>query len=416
MATSASAFRNVPPLKTHRSPVSSAQVESVLSRSVAIFGALFGLQTVPALLDQLDEAHWLWNAAIITIIYGTLAFGLIAAAIQRWVRLSLTLVAGAYLIALQTWPLAVTHPGVSENYWLYYLLTVATACAAIGLNTVIATTYLFAVPIIYGLVRLTPSGGSASWQLALLDSVYSIILGGTIIVIVTMLRHAAAAVDAAQATALERYSHAVRQHATEVERVQVDSIVHDSVLTTLLSAARAYSPEARALSATMAANAIGHLREAALVVPDDGSTVRLTAVARRIADAANTIGAQFELRTRNIGSRSMPVLAADAVYSASVQAMVNSLQHAGRDREVARWVTIRGVAPAGIEIEVGDTGKGFSMVDVPRERLGLRVSIIERIANAGGSADVDSAVDEGTVVTIRWPIAPATDVIEGDLA
>jgi hypothetical protein len=76
MATSASAFRNVPPLKTQRNPVSSAQVESVLSRSVAIFGALFGLQTVPALIDQLDEAHWLWNAAIITIIYGTLAFGL----------------------------------------------------------------------------------------------------------------------------------------------------------------------------------------------------------------------------------------------------------------------------------------------------------------------------------------------------
>jgi signal transduction histidine kinase len=79
------------------------------------------------------------------------------------------------------------------------------------------------------------------------------------------------------------------------------------------------------------------------------------------------------------------------------------------------------VAPAGIEVEVGDTGKGFSMIDVPRERLGLRVSIIERIANAGGSADIDSAVDEGTVVTIRWPLEPVpieqgSDPIERDLA
>ena len=90
--------------------------------------------------------------------------------------------------------------------------------------------------------------------------------------------------DAAQATALDRYSHAVRQHALEVERVQVDSIVHDSVLTTLLSAARAYTPEAKELAARMAGAAIGHLRDAALVSPDDSSTVssaRARAAARR---------------------------------------------------------------------------------------------------------------------------------------
>jgi len=40
---------------------------------------------------------------------------------------------------------------------------------------------------------------------------------------------------------------------------------------------------------------------------------------------------------------------------------------------------------------------------VPRERLGLRVSIVDRITNAGGAAGIDSALGEGTVVTIRWP-------------
>jgi signal transduction histidine kinase len=110
----------------------------------------------------------------------------------------------------------------------------------------------------------------------------------------------------------------------------------------------------------------------------------------------------------------MPVLAAEAVYSAAVQAMVNSLQHAGRERSVSRWLTIRGVVPSGIEIEVGDTGVGFAPSEVPRERLGLRISILERIANAGGNADIDSALNEGTVVTIRWPNGPDTNV--GDVA
>jgi signal transduction histidine kinase len=409
MVTDATPFRSVP-VKPHRSPVSSAQVETVLSRCVAIFSALFGLQAIPAVIQQFDETMPLWGMAVVTAFYASLAVGLITSLLQRWVRPAQSLIAIVYLVALQTWPLAVVHPAPASagSYWLYLVLTVATASAAIGLNTVIATTYLFVVPIIYGLIRLTPSGGGARWSQVVLDSSYAIILGGTIMVIVTMLRYAATSVDTAQATALDRYSHAVRQHATEVERVQVDSIVHDSVLTTLLSAARAYTPEAKQLSADMAASAIGHLREAALVVPDDGSTVRLTVLARRVTDAANTLGRRFELRTRNVGSRSIPVLAAEAVFSAAMQAMVNSQQHAGGHDEVTRWLTIRGVPPTGIEVEVGDTGAGFEIDEVPRERIGVRVSIVERLANAGGTAAIVSRPGEGTVVTIRWPQDPRT--------
>src|SRR5690606_19964917 len=97
------------------------------------------------------------------------------------------------------------------------------------------------------------------------------------------------------------YSHAVRQHATEVERVQVDSIVHDSVLTTLISAARAYSPEAKALAATMAGNAIGHLKDAAGASPEDDTTVRITALVERITDAASTLSSPWDLRVRSLG-------------------------------------------------------------------------------------------------------------------
>ena len=47
---------------------------------------------------------------------------------------------------------------------------------------------------------------------------------------------------------------------------------------------------------------------------------------------------------------------------------------------------------------------------VPTERLGVRVSIIERVANAGGIARVVSSPGQGTVVTLRWP-APRSHVI-----
>ena len=92
-----------------------------------------------------------------------------------------------------------------------------------------------------------------------------------------------------QYMALERYSHAVRQHAIEAERVQVDAIVHDSVLTTLLSAARADTPEAKELAATMAGNAIGHLRDAVAVAPDTDAQVPAVVLFGRISEAAATM-------------------------------------------------------------------------------------------------------------------------------
>jgi hypothetical protein len=85
---------------------------------------------------------------------------------------------------------------------------------------------------VYAVIRLTPAGGGLTPLKVSLDSIYAVILGGAILIITTMLRAAATSVDQAQATALEGYAHAVRAHAMEAERVRVDAIVHDSVLTT----------------------------------------------------------------------------------------------------------------------------------------------------------------------------------------
>jgi signal transduction histidine kinase len=257
------------------------------------------------------------------------------------------------------------------------------------------------VPLIYAIIRLLPAGGEVGLTRAALDSVFALILGGVITIIFTMLRTAAMNVDRAQQMALERYSHAVRQHAIEAERVQVDAIVHDSVLTTLLSAARAYTPEAKELAATMAGNAIGHLREAVAVAPDSEAVVPATVLASRISEAAGTMSQPFEVRSLRLGRANLPIPVAEAMYSAAVQGMVNSLQHAGAG--VSRWVEVKGMGHGAIQVQVGDTGAGFELAMVPTERLGVRVSIQERMSSAGGHADIASRPGEGTVVTLRWP-------------
>ncbi len=49
-----------------------------------------------------------------------------------------------------------------------------------------------------------------------------------------------------------------------------------------------------------------------------------------------------------------------------------------------------------------DAGAGFDPARVHPARLGLRRSIVERMADWGGQALVRSAPGEGTTVTLRW--------------
>jgi len=411
----ASASPTPPHARTVENPLSLVAVETAIARSAAGFGIAFLLQSVPTLLAQAPNLRtwWVWAAA--AGLAAVLLAATAAAIVGRLVRVTSAAVAVWYLLALATWPLAVVEvdAAAQESFWLYYTLTVATVMATIGLPVRGAIAYLILVPALYALLRTLPAGGGIDPLLAVLDSLYSILLGGVVTVISTILRSTARSVDRAQRTALERYSHAVRHHATEAERVQVDAIVHDSVLTTLLSAARAYTPEAKELAATMAANAIGHLRDASRAEPGGASVVSAVTLARRIHASADTMSQPFEVRQSGLSGITVPIAAAEAVHSASVQAMVNSLQHAGR---ATRWITMAGTPDGGIEVEIGDDGAGFAYSEVPTERLGVRVSIVERLAGAGGRATVDSAPGAGTRISLRWPdheaaIASALDDI-----
>ncbi len=401
-----------PPGRRVTNPLSLTRVESAVARSAAGFGVAFLLQSIPAMLAQQHAVNPIYFATSVTLIVGALLFAGVASIIRRYVRVANITFSLIYLVLLLTWPLAVLDPqhAPSGSPWLYYLMTIATAMAAVGFGIRTAVFYLLLIPAIYGFVRVSPAGGNASVLQAVFESVYADILGGVITIIFSILRYAARSVDRAQDMALERYAHAVRQHATEAERVQVDAIVHDSVLTTFLSAARAYSPEARELAATMAGNAIGYLRDAVSMSPDVDALVSGSVVASRVREAASALSQPVQVKAVGVGQSSLPLSAAEAVYSATVQAMVNSLQHAGTG--VDRWVTIRGHEDGGIEVEIGDRGPGFELATIPTERLGVRVSILERLATAGGRADIQSRLGEGTRITLRWPDAGSTGAPE----
>jgi len=393
---------SVPRGRAVRNPLSLERVTTAIARTAAGFGIAFMLQSVPAMLAQLPNMHPVWSLVEVGALVASLVVTVVVSIIGRGLRIGHVTFAAVYLIALVSWPFAVVDPALAphDSYWLYYILTIATAMATIGLGIRSATVYVVVAPLIYGVIRVTPAGGGVTLTQAVLDSVYAIILGGAITIIIAILRNAASSVDRAQATALERYGHAVRQHATEAERVQVDALVHDSVLTTLLSAARAESAEAKELAAHMAGDAIGRLREAVTDAPQGDADVPVAALATRIADAAASLSEPVTVDATAVRRGRLPLAVAEALYSAAVQAMVNSLQHAGP--RTRRWAVVSGDG-AHVTVAVGDDGVGFELGSVPTERLGVRVSILERMASVGGAAGVETAPGRGTVVSLRWP-------------
>lgn len=407
MSASSPARIGIDPARAPRSPISRGQVETALSRSTAVFALVFGVQSLPFVIDQSERMNPAWSIPVISLMFLAMSAAVVASIIKRGVHFINGAVAVIWFFAMATWPLGLPAGGLAfdSRPWPWFVCTVATSAAALAWPLWGASVMLFVAPLTYGIVRVTPAGGGASIDLAVFDVIYAILLGGAVLIIITMLRQAAASVDVAQSTALTRYAHAVRQHATEVERVQVDSIVHDSVLTTLLSAARAYTPEAKALSSSMADNAMGYLRDASAASPDDATMVPVADLVERIRSAPDGLRGTFECRLVAPGGAEITANAAEAVYSATVQAMVNSIQHAGAD--VERWFAVEGLSEGGVMITVGDAGSGFELGSVPPERIGVRVSMVERVANAGGHVEVASVVGCGTIVNISWPAVVA---------
>jgi signal transduction histidine kinase len=105
----------------------------------------------------------------------------------------------------------------------------------------------------------------------------------------------------------------------------------------------------------------------------------------------------------------VPVAVAAAIAHAVREALANVVSHAGTGEA---WVDVslapggEVAEPGGFQVTVRDLGVGFDPARVDPARLGLRRSIIERIADRGGRASIRSAPGEGTVVCLCWTAWP----------
>ena len=352
--------------------------------------------------EQLSSLHSVWLS--------TIGGGLLAASflmpVYAWSRRGVRPIAALYaafvLLGLVTWPLA-WQPGAPSagTPWLWLCLGLGTICAALATTIRIAVIYGSVVTLAFFLLRLTPSGGSAGLVLAAQDALMLGVQPGALLLVLHLLRRATRALDNSLVRAQAERAQAAVSQALVDERRRLDALVHDEVMTTLVAAAKSGPGHDPALAA-QAQSTIASL-ESADVGAESTADVPAEQVVQLIADVIASVcpravvhGQIPELPVA-VPHRSVRVLT-----QAAREAALNAEKHARASEVTVELVVSTSVRRVNVMIDVSDDGIGFDLDQVPAERLGIRVSLHERMKTIGGSASVRSTVGEGTSVRLTW--------------
>ena len=207
---------------------------------------------------------------------------------------------------------------------------------------------------------------------------------------------AAARLDAVAQRAREQASLEAGALTREREQSRINAMVHDDIMSVLLSANRVPAPAGLGAQARGALASVEDLATSELGSKPYGPEELIALLRATVSDSAPDIDFTYGIDADDVIPRDVGA----ALAEATEEAIRNSLLHAGDDATRAVAVT---VGPAEIEVVVEDDGVGFSPRDVPQRRLGLRVSILERMRTLpGGDARVRAEPGSGTRITLTW--------------
>jgi signal transduction histidine kinase len=177
-------------------------------------------------------------------------------------------------------------------------------------------------------------------------------------------------------------------------RDDIAARMHDSVLHSLALIQRSAADPHQVQR--LARSAERELRTWLDATPEAAQTRTLsTGLAKVAAEVEDAFGVPIEVvrvgEDLPLGERTL------AALQAGREAMLNAASHSG-----APGISVYAEAePDRLSIFVRDRGKGFSLDDIPPDRLGVRQAIIGRMDRAGGTALIRSAPGEGTEVEIQ---------------
>ena len=381
--------------------------------SIGIGSIVFTLLGLPAIIEQYDYLSEGYAITVMAVFCGLPPLlGILSFQVPTSVLRAL---AGAHSISgvifLLLWVPAMTVPVLPNNEipWIINIITVATSMASVALPFLGAWIYLFSVATLSGFVRFMAYGGGDA-SVAFQDSVMIVLISGFFLALMQLVQRAGREQDDAALVAQKAAAETAANETLERQRTRYHAFTHDDVLATLLAASHdgATPSEVTRRSAQRTLEKMDQFR-LDLTVPSYLTVAELETHLRTAARSAK-VALRSSLTLTGESDLRIPVEAADALTDAATEAMRNSVRHGiwtdGRPVQREARATVENST---IEIVISDDGRGFNPNRVGIDRLGVRLSILERVnSQPGGHAEVRSSKGTGTTVRLTWS-APAEE-------
>ena len=225
---------------------------------------------------------------------------------------------------------------------------------------------------------------------------YSTLFPAVLATLVWMLRRAAIRADYTAEQSLAVQISEVSRETRIREQTRLDSILYISIFDALKLAARAKNSTDYSRAVQASKESLDRIEGAKNPKPETVSTMTLFETLERLVAR---IDPACVLSIRGSGITFLPSEVASGLSDATVQALNNSLQHAGAkaNRAIHMKATRRGV-----KLVISDTGIGFRPSKVPAHSLGLRFVIFKQVEAVGGRVHIDSQPRQGTKVVLEW--------------
>lgn len=379
------------------------RIDRTIARVSATSTALIVfLQAIP---NAILEAEYLTPIGLwlgIAVIGSLLVAQVIGAWLGKNIMWLYLLFHAATFIGILTWPLVVRPEvefpsGVQPWYW--WLLAIATFHAFASLRLTFALISSLLLNIAWMLLSTTSSFGDRPLGISLQDTLLAFFFGTLMGLLLLVLRQQTAKVDVAMEQQAATSASSARIRAAENERSRMNALVHDAVLTTLIIGANADSKQERQQAANSAKDALSRLLND--VSEEAPIEISVSAFFDSVARAASEVARDLELVVEQKQEIRIPGSVASAFTQATIQAITNSVQHAGTVR--SRQLRLSSTATR-FKIVVVDDGRGFRESRIPKHRLGVRLSIRERISAVGGRVAIQAQPGQGTTITMIWSL------------
>lgn len=375
------------------------RVTRTMCLALGVGAAIYGVLAVPGFTAQYGQFSPLWSWGVAVTVLGSLiAAALLSGVLSTRVLRRLTaLSAIGHLVGLVLLVPAIatgTLDVASGTPWLLAISTIGTSAAAVTWRPAITWPYVVACAVLLGVDRFLASPVPLG-QIPIQDALFSLMFDTVFAALALATARAGRALDAAADAAIRDVRMGAAAEARSRERTRVEALLHDRVLVALLASAR--GSDRAAEQARAALDELDAVVGSADDVPLSGQAWvwRLQALTTELAPEAR-------FSHDEAGSARLPADAAQAVLEATAEAVRNSVLHAG---PASRAVHAR-VTDDGIDVTVLDDGSGFDPDAVREGRLGVAVSILDRMrAVPGGRAAVVSRPGVGTRVSIGWRAA-----------